>query len=347
MTILPSQPLRLRAWAVLLVSALCASLAGRSFAAELTLPTAEEARADAQAFADVDQALREHVADVQSVVVLLGGRVAYQFYRDGSPDALRDVQSVEKSALSALTGVALAQGRLRDLDQPVVELVPQWAALNADPRAGGITVRHLLTMTAGFDQKGAAGTPLKLRPEQAFARPLASMPGASFSYDNSLIPMLGAVLEKVTGMPLPDDARQQLGTPLEMAEPAYRHTLHLRTIDMAKLGHLFLREGRWNGAQLLAPGYVADATRPQNAGGAPVGMEYGYMWWITPAAAPRRTFMASGYGGQLVWVHPPLDLVVAVTSTVSPQSQERGQAVQLVRNGVFAAAQKLQGAAQR
>ncbi|WP_296359598.1 serine hydrolase [Ramlibacter sp.] len=312
---------------------------------ELRSATLEEASADAQAFADVEQALRERLADIQSVVVLLGGRVAYQFHRDGTPDALRDGQSVEKSALSALTGTALMQGKLRGLDQPIVELVPEWAALNADPRTRGITVKHLLTMSAGFDQKDAAGTAAKLRPAQAWSRPLASTPGDAFSYDNSLIPMLGAVLEKATGMPLPDYARQQLGTPLAMAEPTYRHTLHLRTIDMAKLGQLFLREGRWDGVQLLSPGYVADATRPQNAGGPPVGMEYGYMWWITPAAAPRRTFMASGYGGQLVWVHPPLDLVVAVTSTVSPQSQARGQAVQLVRNGVFAAAQKLQGTA--
>jgi CubicO group peptidase (beta-lactamase class C family) len=188
---------------------------------------------------------------------------------------------------------------------------------------------------------------LKLRPAQAWARPLASAPGETFDYDNSLIPMLGAVLEKITGMPLPDYARRQLGAPLEMAEPGYRYTLHLRTIDMAKLGQLFLQEGRWDGRQLLSPAYVAAATRPQNAGGPPVGLQYGYMWWITPTEAPRRTFMASGWAGQLVWVHPPLDLVVAVTSTTSPQSQERGQALQLVRNGVFAAAQKSQGAQPR
>lgn len=69
-------------------------------------------------------------------------------------------------------------------------------------------------------------------------------------------------------------------------------------------------------------------------------MPYGYMWWIVPSAAQRRTFMASGYGGQIIWVHPESSLVVAGTSTVSPASQARGQIVQLVRGKLFAAAQR-------
>ena len=69
-------------------------------------------------------------------------------------------------------------------------------------------------------------------------------------------------------------------------------------------------------------------------------MPYGYMWWIVPSKPPRQTFMASGYAGQLVWVYPPLDLVVAITSTVSQDSQRRGQAIQLLRGKLFNAAQQ-------
>jgi CubicO group peptidase (beta-lactamase class C family) len=66
----------------------------------------------------------------------------------------------------------------------------------------------------------------------------------------------------------------------------------------------------------------------------------GYMWWIVPSNAPRQTFMASGYGGQLIWVYPPLELVVAITSTVSQESQRRGHAIQLLRGKLFNAAQQ-------
>lgn len=295
--------------------------------AQLRESTAAEKAQDDAAFAEVDRQLAARFTDVESLVVVLRGRVIHEYYRDGQRERLRDIQSVEKSALSALAGSAIA-----NLDQRVVEIVPEWRALNPDPRAADITVRHLLTMTSGLEARN------KLPPAQAWARPLASSPGERFAYGDATIPVLAAVVEKAAGMPIADYARQKLVQPLAMAEPGYGRTLQLRTIDLAKLGQLFLQNGEWEGRQLVPADYVAAATRPQNAGGPPVGMQYGYMWWITPAEAARRTFMASGWGGQLSWVHPPLDLVVAVTSAVTEGSQQRGQAVELLRNGVFAAA---------
>jgi CubicO group peptidase (beta-lactamase class C family) len=305
--------------------------------------TQAEQALDAAAFAGVDEAITEQLTDVQSAVVVLRGRVVYEFYRDGSPARLRDVQSVAKSALSSLVGVAIGQGRIASLDVPVVALVPDWAPLNPDPRAAAITVRHLLTMTAGFEVNDAAGTAAPGQPRDAWARPMRSAPGEAFAYDNALIPMLAAVLEKATGMPLADYARQQLAGPLAFDEPSYQGGLRLRTADMAKLGQLFLQQGTWGGRQIVPESYAMAATQPQNAGGRPVGMPYGYMWWVVPSNAPRKTFMASGFGGQFIWVHPPLDLVIAITSTVSPDSNRRCQALQLIRGRLFAAAQRRVG----
>ena len=302
--------------------------------------TPAEKSLDAAAFQDLDDTIAKDSADVQSVVVAQRGRVVYEYYRDGAPGTLRDVQSVMKSALSALVGVAIGQGRIADLDQPVVTLVPEWAALNTDPRAAAITVRHILTMTAGFAVNDPTGTAGGLRPAEAWARPLRSAPGESFAYDNALIPMIAAVLEKVAGMPVPDYARKELLGPLDMEEPTYIRTMQMRTVDMAKLGQLFLQNGVWGGKQILPPSYATAATSQQNAGGAPVGMPYGYMWWIVPGAAPRRTFMASGYAGQFIWVHPESQLVIAGTSTVSPASQARGQMLALIRTRLFQAAQR-------
>jgi CubicO group peptidase (beta-lactamase class C family) len=302
-------------------------LAATQVHAQLREASVEERAQDAAAFAAVGEQLAQRYTDVESVVVLLRGRLVYEYYRDGQRERLRDVQSVEKSALSALAGNAIA-----NLDQPVVEIVPEWRGLNPDPRAANITVRHLLTMTSGLEARN------KLPPAQVWARPLASNPGERFAYGDATIPVLAAVVEKAAGMPIADYARQKLVQPLGMAEPGYARTLQLRTIDLAKLGQLFLRNGEWEGRQVVPADYVAAATRPQNAGGPPVGMQYGYMWWITPAEAPRRTFMASGWGGQLSWVYPPQELVVAMTSATTPASQERGHAIGLLRNAVFAAA---------
>ena len=295
---------------------------------------------DGAAFTGVTQTLTDHLTDVQSAVVVLRGRVVYEFYRDGAPNQLRDQQSVSKSALSMLTGIALGQGRIASLDQPVIALVPEWAALNADPRAATITVRHLLTMTAGFEVNDPTGTASAGRPRDAWARRMVAAPGEKFAYDNALIPMLSAVIAAATGTPLPEYAQREFVEPLDMQAPSYQRGFAMRTLDMAKLGHLALQKGMWNGKQLVPEAYVTAATVPQNAGGAPVQMQYGYMWWITPAEAPRRTFMASGYSGQVIWVHPPMEAVIAITSTVSEPVQRRGQAIQLMQAQLYPALQR-------
>jgi len=295
---------------------------------------------DAAAFKGVDATISEHLGDVQSVVVVLRGRVVFEYYRDGAPATLRDVHSVSKSALSTLVGIAVGQGHFTGLDQPVLALMPEWAALNSDPRAASITVRHLLTMSPGFAVNDPTGTAAASRPQEAWARPLRNAPGEAFAYDNALVPMLSAVLERATGMPLADYARRQLVTPLGFAEPAYRRGLGLRTVDMAKLGQLFLQNGAWGGKQIVPQAFVMAATQPQNAGGLPVSLPYGYMWWVVPSSAPRKTFMASGFGGQFIWVYPPLDLVIATTSTASLGTGRRGQALQLIRSRLFTAAQQ-------
>jgi CubicO group peptidase (beta-lactamase class C family) len=322
-------------------------LAGAASAAQPVAPcrdsSPEEQHLDAAAFEGFDQAIAGQLTDIQSVVVVLQGRVAYQYYRDGNPEALRDTQSVAKSALSTLVGIALRQGHVASLDRPVVELVPEWRRLNADPRAQSITLHHLLAMTAGFEVSDAAGTAAPLAPEQAWARALRREPGQSFAYDNSTVNLVTAILEKLTARALGDYAREQLVEQLGMIEPSYERGLHLRTVDMAKLGHLFLQGGVWNGQPLLPAAFVLQAIKAQSDGGPPVRLPYGLSWWVPSGS----TYFASGYGGQFVWVHAPLGLVFAITSTVSAESQQRVQAIQLIRGPLFKAAQKRVAAGER
>ncbi len=294
---------------------------------------------DAVAFENVASAIGEQFPDVQSAVVALRGRLVFQYHRDGNPEVLRSVQSVAKSAVSALVGIAIEQGRIASLDERVTALVPEWDALNPDPRAKEITLRHLLTMTAGFQVNDPTGTAPPGRAEDAWARPMASAPGRSFAYDNAAQAIVLEVLQRTVGTGFADYAREQLVKPLGMKEPSYQHGLSLRTEDMARLGQLFLQNGVWEGRQLLPSSFVVDATAAQNAGGPPVGLSYGYGWWVVPSKAQRQTFLASGYSGQFIWVFPGLELVVAVTSSVSPAVQGRGQALQLMRTRIYNAAQ--------
>lgn len=332
-------------WNALRLGLLCAFAALLpAHAAEWRASTPAEQALDTAAFAPVAAALQQQFSDVQSAVIVQRGRVVYEYYRDEAPGQLRDVQSVAKSALSTLIGIALGQGRIASLDQPVVALLPEWKALNPDPRAQTITVRHLLTMSAGFEVNDPPGTAAAGNAASAWARPLGHAPGEYFTYDNAVMPLLTALLEKVTGIPLADYARVQLVEPLAMSAPTYQRGLHLRTLDMARLGQLALNAGAWDGQQIAPTAFASAATQRQNAGGPPVAMPYGYLWWIVPSRGPGQIFMASGYGGQLIWVHEALKLVVAVTAAASPDSQRRGHTVQLLQKKIVPAA--LQRAAQ-
>ncbi|MDM0109217.1 serine hydrolase [Variovorax sp. J22R24] len=318
---------------------LCLMVAGAALAEAMPAwrtSTPEEQRLDVAAFKSVDEGIAE-LGDVQSVVVVLQGRTVYEYYRDGNPEALRNTQSVTKSGLALLVGTALQRQQLASLDSPVVDLMPEWRSLNPDPRARAITLTHLLAMTTGFEVDDRSGTAAPLAPVVAWARPIRAEPGQRFAYDNSGPAMVQAILERVTGRPIADLVRDQLVTPLAMREPAYaRGMASMRTVDMAKLGHLLLQEGRWADQPVLPAGFVAQVVKPHSAGGPPVGLPYGLFWWTASSA----TYFASGYGGQLIWVHLPLGLVVAVTSTVSSDSAQRGQALKLVRGTIFQAAQR-------
>lgn len=318
-------------------------LAASAFAQELPpwrTATPEEQRLDAAAFEGFDEGITTALGDVQSVVVILQGRKVYEYYRDGQPDTLRDAQSVTKSALALLVGTALQRGQLVSLDQPVVSLIPEWRSLNPDPRAQAITLSHLLAMTSGFEADDSAGTAEPLAPAVAWARPIRAAPGERFAYDNSGPALVQSILERITGRRIADLVREQLVVPLALREPRYvHHSAWMRTVDMAKLGCLLLQDGRWANQQVLPPGFVAQMVRPHSPGGPPVGLPYGLYWW----AASGPTYIASGYGGQVIWVHPPLNLVVAVTSTVSQESWQRGQAMRLARGRIFQAVQKRLG----
>ncbi len=291
--------------------------------------------------------LASRYGDVDSVVVLQRGQRVFEHHRPGSgPDALRDVHSVTKSVLALLVGQALDQGALRSLDQPLGEA---WLAA-AGTRAAAVTWRHLLTMTAGFEPQLRFTRQQGDDPDHLLQRALVAPPGSRFAYDNLATNLLAIALAHSVGEPLPAYAARRLFGPLGITRFDWPNGtnghalgfsgLRLRTADMARIGQLMLQGGRWQGQPLLNADFAAAAVRAQNTGGPPVGLSYGYLWWLapTPAADGRLTFLASGYGGQFIWVHPPLELVVAATSTVSDEGVRRGQALTLIRQELFRAA---------
>lgn len=287
--------------------------------------------------------------DVDSVVVMQRGSLLFEHYQAGSDaNTMHAVQSVTKSVLALLVGAALDRGALTSLDQPVDALVSGGTAQATAPAYPPITIRHLLTMTSGFEPAREFRQADIDDPRFLMQRPRRAAPGAQFHYDNLAANLLAIALKSAIRQPLTAFAQSSLFEPLGI--PAFDWDtgrnghelgylgLRLRTVDMARLGQLVLQQGSWQGRQLVSKAFVAAMVQPQSAGGAPAGLPYGYLWCIAPGNPLSRSgYFASGFGGQLIWVYPPLDLVVATTSTVSEASNSRGQALTLIRRHILPA----------
>lgn len=331
---------------------LAVPLLHREAMAQTTVSTAADggrpSDASYPAFDNVGRKIEAEYTDVDSVVVVRRGRTLFEHYSSSNHEELRDVQSVTKSVLSLAVGSALGQGAIRSLDQPVSELLRVVEKPDAAHSSAPVTVRHLLTMTAGFapQERFAPGTADALT--FLLQRQRVAEPGSAFTYDNLSANLLSLALEAATGRVASSFTEDAVFRPLgiavyEWAKGSNGHTLgfsglRLRTRDMAKLGELALSAGNWSGTQVIPELYARAAVVAQNSGGSPVGLPYGYMWWVMPSQAGRPTFLASGWGGQFIWVHPPLDLVIATTSSVSADANRRGHALRLIRTELFRAA---------
>jgi CubicO group peptidase (beta-lactamase class C family) len=267
----------------------------------------------------------------RSLLVARHGRLAFERYFGGANEAtLFDVRSVTKSVVSALTGIALRDQVLPGLDAPVAAVLSPPYVL--DEASRGITVRHLLTMTSGFQWNEDNVSEYNLwivagdHVQYLLDRPHAGPPGAQFTYNSAAVHTLGVVLQRAAGMPLPQYARDRLfaalGIDAVVWEPLDRGTVNggsgiqLRGRDLLKLGQLYLQQG-WSGERSVVPAsWVDETTRPRfawrNDYGAQKSVTYGMLWWVSDASP--AAFFAWGYGGQFVYVVPGRDLVVVATT---------------------------------
>ncbi len=282
--------------------------------------------AEIEAYAEASRPL------LQSVLILHRGKlISEHYWRGFTTTSYQPVFSITKSVVSALIGMALADGRLT-----LTDTMAQWfpeIGFAPGAHAASVTVRHLLTMTAGFQEVGgrmASDDPMAV----LLRRAPASVPGEKFRYSSEDVDLLVAVLERAVGEPAIDYAHRRLFMPLGIwrdIAKSYRKRLwqtdkqgrvkgsrglHLTTRELASFGQLYLQGGRWQDKQLLPPNFVAASTMAQASGGYPERVKYGYLWWVSVDSEGRPAFFASGAGGQYLYILPSLDLVIAITSTL-------------------------------
>src|SRR4051812_28092586 len=232
---------------------------------------------DAKAPADPKASLAERTPGLRALVIARGNCIAFEYYRkDIGAETQSPVQSVTKSVLSILIGIAIDEGYLR-LDQKLSDIFPEAFDENSDSLATEITVADVLTKTEGFAETGPGdfkmngAAPRKERIWQwMLARRVAYPRGTHFRYDGIGSDLLSVVLSKAIRQDAGDFAKRKLFDPLQITNytwyadsEGYLHGevgLHLTARDMAKIGILYLQQGRWGDAQVVSDGYVRDST---------------------------------------------------------------------------------------
>lgn len=295
--------------------------------------------------------------NIHAVVIERDGKLVYEQYFEGEDRSwgarlghvrfgrasLHDLRSVTKSVVSTLVGIAIHRGDIPSVDTPLYELLPDYAhLLEGDKRA--ITLRHVLTMSAGLDwdewdvsyddpenderQLYEAPDPIAFTLQRA----LVAEPGSTHNYSGGLTQLLAAVVEEATGQGIEEFAQEALFAPLFIYDviwrtedgrtPAAASGLRLRARDLAKLGSVFLGGGNWNGHQIVSEAWVNESLQshlPVTQVGAPPEfvshIGYGYQWWRLHYRLGDRIIEAPsavGNGNQRIIIIPELQLAVTV-----------------------------------
>jgi CubicO group peptidase (beta-lactamase class C family) len=278
--------------------------------------------------------------DVHGILVYRGGKLVVEEYFYGyDRDRVHQMRSASKSVVSALVGIAIDRGALSGDSEFVTKRLPYASYANPDPRKNRLTLRDLLTMRSGLacDDWDAASPGNESRVYEStdwvkfvLDLPVTDQPGTKGHYCSGNVAVAGRVVERATGQLLPVFAQENLFTPLGIrtGDVRWNYTLssenagtfaqlYMRPRDMLKLGMLFQQQGMWNGRQVISRDWITRSTAKWSTVG---DSEYGYFWWHqwTNAAMPdgsRRVDMlvATGNGGQKIYIVPSLDLIVVLT----------------------------------
>ena len=251
-----------------------------------------------------------------------------QYWGDHSIDEVSNSFSASKTVIGLLIGIAIGEGKIPSIDEPVSTYIPEFKT-NGRAR---LTLRHLLTMSAGFDWQESGKNPLSEAAEGYYGTDLYGLvtrlriietPGKKFHYQSGNSQILGFIIEKATGETLTNYMHKKIWEPIGASRDAYWSLdkedgdekafccLYATARDFARLGLLVLHEGRVNGIQVVPKDFIAQMveTPKMATDDKVINMRYGWHIWIYKnQGKPVHYFR--GLKGQYIIVLPHLNRVI-------------------------------------
>jgi CubicO group peptidase (beta-lactamase class C family) len=290
---------------------------------------------DSAPLADMIEEINAKDTQIHSVVVIRNGYVVTEaYFHPYERDTKAHIQSVTKSVIGALVGIAIQDGAIKSVDQKLMSFFPNRTVDNPSANKSAIQLKHLLSMSSGFDCQEFSGSRQSMEQSPGWVEymlnsEVPSAPGTTFGYCNGNAHLLSAIIEKQTGMSTREYANRMLFGPLGI--PAVEATdwgsdpqgystggygLFLRPVDMAKIGLLYLQDGQWDGKQIFLKGWAADSAKQSIQ--KPEGPGYGYLWTVYP---PDDHYAALGLAGQQIHVYPSKNLIVVTTAELESYAE--------------------------
>jgi CubicO group peptidase (beta-lactamase class C family) len=288
--------------------------------------------------------------NIHSILISHNNKIIYEKYWTGKDrtegyntavikhgaDSLHGLQSVTKSFVSACVGIALQQGKIKSIQQKIFDFFPEYSTQDTGLKAQ-ITIRDLLTMTAGFqwneEDYNRTGNSEHLMDSASdpvgyvLSLPMKDVPGTVFTYNGGATQVLAAIVEKATGKSIDAFAKEYLFKPLAINHFKWTSCtnsnvtdafdgLFLRSKDMMKFGLLYMSDGKWNSKQIVPALWVKESTTPQIKVDS-IGTEYGFQIWLwkdTIINKPLNMVTCVGNGGQRIFIDKKNQLVVVFTA---------------------------------
>lgn len=277
-----------------------------------------------------------NIGTVQSLVIQMNDEIIYEEYRGSiTGDEPTNIKSASKSVLSLLVGLAIEEGFLEGVDQPIGDFFPEYFDQNPDSAKAAITIKDLLTMRSGlettsFHNYGRWVTSSNWV-EFTLDQPFVEEPGGRMVYSTGTSHLLSVILTKATGMSTRAFANEYLFDPMDIQIGGWDrdpqgyymggNNMAISPLDLLKIGEMMMNVGEYNGQQIVSKEWIFESievyTRsnynPYN---------YGYMWWRRPVGK-YQLFFAWGNGGQYIMMLPELDTVISITSDLGRSNGSR------------------------
>ena len=290
----------------------------------------ESAGLDTSEVNDLMDFVKSEGSNTQAAILIRGSSIIAEYYADKSDkDSIVTSWSVAKSFTSTLIGIAIDEGYINSIEDPITDYLPEWKGQDQDK----ILLKHLLSMRSGMEDHGFVYVVNDMVSHSLDRDPIRP-PGTAFRYSNEDSMLLGEIVQNATGISFQEYADKKLFNLIDVDETWWTDqegsTISYASIDMtprefAKFGLMIAQEGSWQGQQIVSSNWVELATSKYDD-----LMSYGFQWWTSETKdIDYPFFSAKGLDGQLIYVWPETDLVFVRFTTYNKIGDQDSSVVRI------------------